>query len=188
MNIFPSSPVWADFDRTPIWAEEVNYYDSGERQGSTAWQRPLYRYAIKASNITEVKQSSLHNFWNQQKGQVTPFLFKDPYDYKANGITQPAAASGSGFYLRQVNSYKVIPDSGNFLIRDSRSGNLVSGSHYVASLDNGWIQVLVAQSSTWVASFEFFRKVAFSDQYSEQSKIWNIFDTTIVIQELIPNA
>jgi len=188
MNIFPTSPVYADLERKPSWNEEVNFYDSGKRQGSTAWQRPLYRYAINATNMPETKQQSLHAFWHQQKGKTTPFLFKDPYDYVGKAVQQPASANGSGWYLVQANSWKVIPDSAYLFLTDGRSGGLVNNSHYVASLDNGWIQLLVAPGGTVTGSFEYFRKVAFDDQYAEQSKIWNNFSATLIIQELIPNA
>lgn len=190
MMIFPSSPVWADIEREALWKEEVFHYDSGQRQGSTAWARPLYKYEIKAKNYTEHKQASLDAFWNNLKGRVTPFLFKDPYAYATSvSITQPtttAMANGSGFYLVQQNSWRVIPDSAFLAFSDPRSGVLTSGSHYVASLDNGWITTKVAVSSLWTASFQYFRKVAFETAMPERSEIWNNFSTAFTIQEMVP--
>ena len=191
MNIFPNSPVWANIQRVPMWAEEVIWYDSGHRQGSTPWSRPLYKYNIDARNLNEISQASLHSFVNLQKNMVTPFLFKDPYDYATSAsITQPtttAMGNGSGFYLVQQNSWRVIPDSAFLAFADGNSGALVAGSHYVASLDNGWIQAKVAVSSVWTASFQYFRKVAFEAEYAERSDIWNNFNTTLSIRELLPS-
>lgn len=190
MEIFPTSPVWADIQRTVNWAEEVYRYDSGVRQGSTPWERPLYKYDIVGRNFNEVKQESLHVFVNSHKGMVTPFLFKDPYDYHANGVTLASSSNmgaGSGFYLTNEYGWRVIPDSGNFLIADGTSGNLTVDSHYVASLDNGWIEVQVSVASVWTSSFEFFRKVAFAQQYRERSPIWNSFSTTLVLEEIPPS-
>ena len=191
LPIFPSSPVWANLTREPIWSEEVYHYDSGLRQGASPWSQPLMRYTVNAQNFNELKQSSLFTFMNTLKMRSSAFLFKDPYDYKANGVVQPTStnmSSGDGFYLMEANSYRILPDSANFLLRDPRSGNLVSTSHYVMSLDNGWVQALVAVSSVWVCSMEFFRKCAFETQYVELSRVWNNFNFGgLVIQEILPN-
>jgi len=191
MEIFPTSPVWADITREVNWAEEVYRYDSGARQGATPWERPLYTYNVRARNFNELKQNSLHVFVNSHKGMVTPFLFKDPYDYTAQAVTlgaTTAMGAGSGFYLTNEYGWAVIPDSAFLTIVDGRSGTLNSGSHYVASLDNGWVEVQVAVSSVWTSSFEFFRKAAFARKYTEQSNVWNNFSATLVIEELIPNV
>lgn len=190
LNIFPTSPMWANMTRLVDWAEEVNHFDSGVRQASTPWSRPLNKYSINAKNFNEIKQSSLYSFVNTQMGMVTPFLFKDPYDYKANNATQPTStnmASGSGFYFVDERGYQYIPDSASLYVSDPASGQLLPGSHFVMSQDNGWCTVLVSVSSIWVSSFEFFRKGAFETKYAEASPVWNSFSTSLVIQELLPN-
>jgi len=190
MIIFPSSPIWADIVREAMWKEETYHYDSGQFQGSTAWARPLYKYEINAKNYEIANQSSLEAFWNTLKGKTTPFLFKDPYAYAtSSAITQPSTTTmgnGSGFYLVQQNSWRTIPDSAYLSIACGRSGVLASGSHYVASLDNGWIQTKVAPSSIWTASFQYFRKVVFDSAFSDQSNIWNNFNAGFTIREIIP--
>lgn len=191
MNIFPSSPVWANIERRPLWNEEVIWYDSGDSQGASPWARPLYEYAISARNFNEFKQGPLHSFWNTLKGKTTPFLFKDPYDYVTSAaVTQPtttAMGNGSGFYIVQANSWRVLPDSAFLAIADARSGALVSSTHYVVSLFNGWVTTKVAVSSVWVASFQYFRKVRFNEQYGEVSKVWNIFDANLILREMPPS-
>lgn len=190
LPIFPSSPVWANLQRQPVWNESVQMYDSGKRQGSTPWHRPLYKYNINISNMPETKQSSLHAFWNDLKGRTMPFLFKDPYDYVANGVAIDTTSMGvgSGFYFLNANSWAIIPDSGNILVTAGDSGALSNGIDYVLSLDNGWCQIVHAPTSSWVGSFEYFRKVAFDAQYGENSAIWNNFSGSLVIQEMLPNG
>jgi hypothetical protein len=94
--------------------------------------------------------------------------------------------NGSGFYLFQQNSWRVIPDSAFLSISDTRSGVLNAGSHYVASLDNGWIQTKVAVSSIWTASFQYFRKCVFDAEFAPGSDIWNNFNAGLTIREIIP--
>lgn len=191
MMIFPSSPVWADITRQPMWQEEVYRYDTGAFQGSTTWARPLYKYDINAANYEIAKQTSLEAFFNALKGKTTPFLFKDPYAYAtSSAITQPATtnmANGSGFYLVQQNSWRVIPDSAFLAISCGRSGTLTAGSHYVASLDNGFITTKVVPSSVWTASFQYFRKCVFESDFAPGSNIWNNFNVSMTIQEIIPS-
>ena len=161
MNIFPSSPVWANITRVMNWGEEIFPYDSGLRQGSTALVRPLWQYNVQGKNYNEIKQSSLEAFLHSQKGMVTPFLFKDPYDFIADNITQPTSTNmnnGSGFHAIEKNGYRIIPDSGNLLITDGTSGALTNGVEFAVSLDNGFITTLVVVTSTWTSSFEFFQK------------------------------
>ena len=189
MMIFPSSPVWADMSREAMWNEEAFNYDSGKFQGSTSWVRPLYKYSINAKNYPDTAQTSLEAFWNSLKGRTTPFLFKDPYEYAtSSSIVQPTSTNmgnGSGFYLVQQNSWRVIPDSAFLSISDGNSGVLNSGSHYVASLDNGWITVKVAVSSVWSSSFQYFRKVVFDSAYNPASPIWGVFNADFVIREIL---
>ena len=191
LPIFPSSPIWANLSRTPGWAEHVNRYDSGVRQSGTAWVRALYDYSISATNFNEITQSSLHTFVNSLKGRVSPFLFKDPYDYVASvSVTQPTSTNmgaGSGFYFVDVRSWRFIPDSAFLAVNDAASGSLVNGVDFVMSQDNGWCSLLIPVSSVWTASFQYFRKGAFESTYVERSPIWNIFNATLIIQELLPS-
>jgi len=190
MDIFPNSPIWANIQRTMDWAEEQYFYDSGAYQGSTPRQRPLWEYRITAQNFNEIKQTSMEAFDHTIK-TITPFLIKDPYDYTANGVTQASSInmnSGDGFYLQEVHSYRVLPDSANFYISDPASGELIATSHYVMSLDNGFVTMLVAVSSLIVSSFEFFRKVARTNKPSQSSTIWNNFSTSIIVREIPPGS
>jgi len=191
LAIFPSSPLWADLTRSPLWAEEVQNYDSGLRQAATAWVRPLYVYGVNVANMNETKQAALNSFWNQQQGKTTPFLIKDPYDYTATNVTQPTSTDmgvGSGFFFMDANSYRVIPDSSGLRVDASDSSNLTNGIDFVLSQDNGWCSLLKAVGSVWTSSFEFFRKAGFDSQYTELSPVWNIFSTSLVIRELLPST
>ena len=190
LPIFPSSPVWADTTRAFNWSEEVFRYDSGVRQGSTPWSRPLYKYSINAKNYNEIKQSSLQSFYNGLFGRTSPFLIKDPYEFEAEAITQPTSTnmnSGDGFFFINENGWRTIPDSADLYMEDPRSGQLLPSSHFVMSQDNGFCALLVAVSSIWTSSFTYFRKAAFESPMQENSPSWNQFNTTLVIEELIPD-
>lgn len=191
MEIFPTSPIWANVDRglEQAWGEDVARYDTGLRQSIVVRQQPLNTYAIPIKNMGIDKQAPLYSFWKDHKAGGTPFLFKDPYDYTVESWTLATSTNmeaGSGFYATQENAYFVIPDSAFLAISDPASGDLVAGSHYVASQDNGFITCQVTVSSVWVSSFQYFRKCAIQS-YRETSMLWQQFSGNIVIEELLPH-
>jgi len=194
LPIFVTSPLPLPMDRVPSWNESVYRYDSGARQATTGWDRPLYtRMAFTVRNMGRAKQSSLHNFYNERKGKTEPFVVKDPYDYLVQGITQvpsgPTIAANSGFYFVEAHSWNFLPDSANLVFVSALSGTLISGSHYVVSLDNGFVQLVIgkAAADNISASGHYFRKVAFAD-FQEQSFLWDQFNGSFVLEELLPRT
>jgi hypothetical protein len=169
--------------RTIMWGDTTQVYDSGAHQGSTPYVKPFIKYSFGLQNIPRTKQSSLHAFYaNVTRGNVRPFLFQDPYDYLVNGIT--VAASGvSSFFVRTAEGYPVIPVSGSLLIRDTRSGNLTQGTHYSFNGVTGVFSVHVSISSLWVASCSYFRKCVF-ESYNESSKLWEMFEGNVAFREI----
>jgi len=187
MQILVTSPLPLPVTRNPMWNESINRYDSGRRQGATSWGQPLYQYEFTVTNMPRTKQSSLEAFFNLMKGRVTPFLMKDPYLCNLNAVVQVASGSTvTSFALKDVNSYRVLPDSSNFGLWSVLSGGLLAGVDYVASLDNGYITLTAkATADTITASGTFFKKVAFKDK-SEQSFLWNEFSGSFHIEEIMP--
>lgn len=183
---FPTSPVPADMTREALWGAAVQQYDSGVEQASTAFVKPLMKYSITLSNLPRSKQSSLHAFWNACKGQVTPFLFKDPYDFRANGtICVRTGTAARSFFIRTAEGYPVIAASGTIRITSTLSGTLTQGTHYSFDQDTGVFSTHITPSSSdfWVASCEYFRKCKF-DSYQENSKLWNSFGGSISFHEI----
>lgn len=185
LPIFPTSPVYADMTRNPFWNAGVQKFDSGARQGSTPYTKPLYQYSINITNMQRTKQQSLHAFWNARKGSVSPFLFEDPYDNYINGV--PCVRSGTGarsFFVVTSDGYGYIPVSGSLLITSALSGALVQGTHYQFNPDTGVFSTFaVATGDTWTASCRYFRKVAF-DAYQEHSNIWQNFNGSVSFSEI----
>lgn len=187
LNVFPTSPVPAPLGRSPHWNESIFNYDSGGRQGITAYQKPLMGYTINISNMPRTKQRSLFHFYNQQRGMVTPFLFQDPYDDPVAGtIVVRTGTHPSSFRIFDANSFYVIPRSGGTLITSALSGALTPGSHYVIDHSTGIVvaSLLPASADFWTASCDFFRKVAFNQQYDEVSNIFDNFNGNLTLQEL----
>jgi len=188
-SIFPTSPIWADITRVVDWNESTARYDSGAFQGSTNWSRPLHTYNINGSNFERPTQNSLYAFINSLQGMTTPFRIKDPYDYIANAVIQPTSTNmgvGSGFRIINDKGWHVLPDNTNHIFVDPGSGTLVESTHYVFSLDNGFIELLAPVSSVWISSMQYFRKVHFASTYREVSTIWENFSAGFIIEEIVP--
>src|SRR5262245_60184227 len=112
LRIWPISPPPADMQRQPIWNENAVHYDCDAFQGSTSWVKPLYKYVFSHKNLPRSQQSSLHNFVNLQRGQVTPFLFQDPYDNRAGNVTVLGSGNvATSFYIFDANSFQIVPKS-----------------------------------------------------------------------------
>lgn len=191
LNILVTSPLPLPMDRNFRWGESIIWYDSGASQGSTPYVRHLIDYAFGISNMERSKQSSLYAFWNQQKGAVTPFLMKDPYDQTLTLVVAAGSGtslnSGSNLRAKDARSWNVIPDSSGFSVISTLSGTLTASTHYVLSADNGNIywKITKASTDTFRIDGSFFRKVRFKE-YRENSFLWNEFSGSVVIEEMIP--
>lgn len=178
LPIWPTSPVPAGINRTPFWGDSVQEYDSGLSQGSTAFSKPLMRYSLSFNNMARIRQNSLSALYNACRGGVLPFLFKDPYDFRANAtICVRTGTAVRSFFVVTAEGYPVIPQSGTLRITSTLSGVLTQGTHYSFNQDTGVFSTHIAPSSAdfWVASCEYFRKCRFQS-YSDASPISDIFN------------
>lgn len=190
MNIFPTSPLPANMTREPFWNESTTKYDSGARQGISPYLRPLTKYTIPFRNINEVKQAALFSFYNLQKGMTTPFLMKDPIDFRVNSVfvtsgdvTEPASLGMfdlSSFFIR-VDTTTIGSMTSN------KSGFVTLGSEYDYDQDTGNLTVKsIDTDDFWRAdSLQYFRKCAFERAYRETGIIWNQFSLNLVIEEIV---
>ena len=187
LSILVMSPLPADLTRDPQWGESAVRYDNGARQASTPYVKPLYRYTVNFSNIPRSKQSSLEAFYNARRGKVDPFLMQDPYDFSGQGaVIVRTGTNPSSFWAVTAQGYPVIARSGFLRIVSALSGTLTQGSHYILDQSTGIIVASMRPTSSdhWTAtSLEFYKKVAFSS-YSEQSRSWNVFGGSFVIEEI----
>lgn len=185
LPIFPTSPVPASMSRRPNWNQSRVTYDSGHRQSSTPWSKPLYNYAFDLQNIPRSKQSSLETFVNSLKMSAA-FLFMDPYDNRANGVVVVnTGTSPSSFMLVNANGWPYIPVSGDLLITSNVDGARTRGTHYSYDDETGVFSVhsTISSGDFWVASGGLFRK-CMMDEYSLSSKLWENFNGTISFTEV----
>jgi hypothetical protein len=177
----------ADLLREPMWGENINIFDSGQRQNSSPYAKPLYRYTLNLTNLPQSKQQSLHAFWNKVKGQTQPWLIQDPYDLPVNGvICVRTGTAPTSFFVVTADGWKVIPVSGTCLITSAKSGPLTAGSHYLIDFSTGFITPLLLPSSAdvWTASTQYYKKCVFSAQFGEQSVIWQQFSGQMQFTEI----
>jgi hypothetical protein len=187
MNILVTSPLPLPMNRAPEWGVNVLNYDSGLRQTQTSWADALYKYEFSITNMPRSKQSSLEAFYNQQKGEATPFLMKDPYAKDlvvsvASGVT---IAANSGFYLTNNAGRRVIGDPNAMRITSALSGVLTYSTHYANSLENGFIVMAIGKGAadTITVSADYFRKVTFNN-LSQQSFLWDSFNGSFSVSEM----
>jgi hypothetical protein len=186
LNIFPTSPVPADFSRSQFWNESAQTFDSGAFQGSTPYIKPLYKYVINLTNIPRSKQSSLHYFVNNQKNGTIPFLFEDPYDCFINGVVcVNTGTQARSFFVVTPQGYPYIPVSGSLRMTSALSGVLTQGTHFQFDMATGIFSTWVAPATNdfWTASCQYFRKCVI-DAYQESSKNWNQFGGSISFHEI----
>jgi hypothetical protein len=190
MEIFPVSPLPANMTRTFKFNVSVQRFDSGARQAVTAWSKPLYEWRIPWRNMNETKQNTLASFAKDMFGPLTPFLMKDPYDYRVNSVVAVSTSQTQGGTLQiyDVKSFFIRVDTTTVSTMTSNLSGYVSlGTEYDYDQDTGALTVnTIAATDFWtVASAQYFRKVAFKEDYSDQSPIWNIFNSNITIEEIV---
>jgi hypothetical protein len=193
-RIFPTSPLPADFTRTPQWNESGTEYDSGLGQYSTALSKPLYDFGFVLRNAPDSKQSSLEFFINDGKGRLAPFWIKDPYHHINNAsgavVINTGQVSVNSFLFRNVESYHYWPDSATFsgAYSSMTSGTLIFGTDYHLDQETGTVTFsLQADSDDWftyVGTQEYFKKAVFNGPWRFASpRVFNQFNISGRIRE-----
>lgn len=190
MEIFPVSPLPANIQRVFKFNASVARYDSGARQGFSAWKKPLYEWQIPWNNMNETKQNTLASFAKDMFGPVTAFLMKDPYDYRVNSVLAVSTnqTQGSTLHIFDTKSFMIRVDTTTIgSLTSNLSGFVTLGGQYSYDQDTGVLTVnTIAATDFWTAqSLQYFRKVAFKEDYSDVSVIWNIFGSRMVIEEIV---
>jgi hypothetical protein len=188
--IFPVSPLPANTDRTKFWKTDDVTYDSGAYQAMTTFTRPLFRWSIPWQNVTEIKQGALATFVDSVKGKTYPFLMKDPYEYQVNSVlaVRSGVTNGATLQLYDTRSFFVIADTTTISsLYSLQSGYVSLGAHFDYNQDTGILTVNTkAPEDVWAArSMEYFRKCVFAEDYRDTSVIWNIFNLTLAINEIV---
>ena len=190
LNIFPTSPLPAGLTRAPFWNESVAKYDSGARQATTPYVRPLMKYQIPFRNINEIKQSGLFSFYNLSRGMTDTFLMKDPIDFEVNSVlvvttnqTDPVSTN-----IYDLSSYFIRVDTTTLgSLTSNKSGFVTLGSEFDYDQDIGLLTInSIDIDDFWTAqSLQYFRKCAFEQQYRETGIIHNQFSVNLTIEEVV---
>lgn len=191
LQIFPVSPLPAEMRRIFRSNANVARYDSGARQSFSAWKKPLYRWEIPFRNMNEIKQNTLSEFSKDVFGPRDPFLMKDPYDYSVGSVllANTGTTNGSTLQTFDVRSFSIRIDTTDIsTITSALSGFVTLGTEFDYDQDSGILTVnTIAATDHWSATntIEYFRKVAFAEDYSDVSQIWNIFSANVIIEEIV---
>jgi hypothetical protein len=189
MFTFPFSPLPAGTERFKNWGESDIAYDSGDRQGLSPWIKPLYDYVMPLNNYNEIKQSSLWAFVDLVKQTTSPFLMKDPYDYRVNSVmgVRSGIISAATLFMFDTNSYMVRADTTSIgSLFSTLSGYVRNGFEFNYDQDSG---LLTVNSKTitdvWgVRSMTYYKKVKFTTPFKETSKMWNVFAGNVTMSEM----
>lgn len=189
MFIMPMSPLPAETTKQRNWGEQTTHYDSGAFQGMTPFQKPLYAWDIPFKNINELKQGPLATFVDSLKGMTTPFLMKDPYDFRVNSVLAVRSGISTGtFYIYDTASFFVRPDT-TFIgsMFSSLSGFVLLGTNYAINQDTGVMSVITkSNTDVWgVRSLQYYRKCVFDSSYTERNVMWNQFQITLRVKEVL---
>ncbi len=187
--IFPVSPLPAGQERTRFWKTDADQYDSGAAQAMTTFTRPLFRWAIPFTNMTEVKQGLLSTLVDSVKGTF-PFLLKDPYEFAVSSVlaVDSGVVNAATLQIYDTRSFFVRADTTTVgSLFSSLSGYVRLGQEYSYEQDTGIFTVNTkAINDVWgVRSMEYFRKCMFDGDYSDTAVIWNIFNATMKIKEIL---
>jgi hypothetical protein len=190
LPIFPISPLPGNLDREQFWQVDVNRYDSGARQGRATYLRPLFRYRVSMPVFNEVRQEILSNFVDSVQGPANPFLMKDPYVFRvqSNIAVRSGLTNAATVWLYDTKSFFIRADTLTIgSLFSSLSGYVRLGVEFNYEQDTGLLTVNTkATTDVWgVRSAEYYRKCAFEDQYSDRSRLWNIFGTNLTIWEIV---
>ena len=186
---FPISPLPAA-ERVFNFNENIMRYDSGARQATSAWRRPLYRWTFNFQNINEVTQGTLTTFVRSTFGRRSPFLMKDPYDYLGypNIIVNTNATNATTLQVFDVNSFKMRVDTNDIsTITSNLSGFVSLGSEFSYNVDDGVFTINTIDAADYwtIGTVSYWRKVAFANVYTEQSRLWNSFNTQVIMEEIV---
>jgi hypothetical protein len=190
MLIFPALPLPAQTDRTRAWGGGGTQYDSGAYQAMTPYSRPMMKYSVPYTNFNEIKQALIQTFVDSVQGPNRPFLIKDPYEFAVSSVL--AVRSGvigvTTCQLYDTRSFFVRADTTTVgSLFSTLSGYVRNGHEYNYDQDTGVLTVnSKASTDVWgVRSMEYFRKVAFVGDYRDTAALWNIWNATLNMNEII---
>lgn len=167
--IFPEdlSSEWGSKKRLR-WETTVKKSASGLRKSMTNWSYPEIEIEATFVGLTDEQAVQAQGFICSLYGRLSPFLWRDFEDYK---VMDAAIAASDG----TTTNYQLVRLLGAFKmpVRDIKANTLtvkVAGEVVaVTLLDDGIIRFASAPAngSVITASFEYYWRVAFSDDETD---------------------
>ena len=142
-------------------------------------------------NINEVKQEVISDFVDSVRGTVDAFLMKDAYDYIVGSVqfVNSNQTNGTSLQTFDTRSYHIRVDTTYIgSLTSAVSGFVTVGSEYDYDQDTGVLFVRSMDAlDIWSnpSTLEFYRKAHFKSEYSDTSPIWNQFQISLQIEELV---
>ena len=161
MNVFPSIPgyVWPP-TLAPDWAGIVQKTVTGRVVAATYQQYPRYKFAVKFDVLHQADFETLVGFFNQQQGNVVPFLFDaGPGN---DSVTAQALGSGDGttktFQLLRSMGGNAEPIAAAFGTLTAYVNGTAASATF-NSPSNGYVTFASAPASgaaiTWTGNYYF---------------------------------
>ncbi len=161
MNVYPSISgyVWPP-TIAPLWNSQLQKTVSGRTVAATYQQYPLYKFAVKYAYLSQSSFQTLLAFFNQQQGNVIPFLFD------AGPGQDTVTAQGIGTGNGTTKTFQLFRSYGGFAEPVAASfgtctaySNGTSEPATFNSPNNGYVTYTTAPVSgavlTWTGSYYF---------------------------------
>ncbi len=161
MNVFPTVTgyVWPP-TLAPVWNSQLQKTQTGRVVAATYQQYPLYKFTLQFAVLATSDYQNLLAFFNQQQGNVIPFLF----DAGPGQDTVSAQAIGTG--NGSTTQFQLLRSYGGFAEPVAASSGsptaYVNGTAATATFNspsNGYVTFATAPASgsalTWTGSYYF---------------------------------
>lgn len=178
MNVFPAITgyVWAP-TIAPVWNAQVQKTVTGRVVAATYQQYPLYKLGVQYAYLAQADYQTLLAFFNQQQGNVIPFLFDaGPGN---DSVTAQAIGTGDG----ATTTFQLLRSYGGFAepvaAAFGTTTAYVNGAAVTATFNspsNGYVTYATAPASgtalTWTGNYyfqcRFSKGTAEFDQFMSQ--------------------
>lgn len=175
MDVF----YWEPFDLEHTFSDNVlvSAFESGVEQRRRKWSRQQRVYRISWPAMERSCLEPLIAFFQDKKGRLEPFYFKDPYDKRIENEALIWASQDVWKFTRKyiVPYSEVITRNGELLVR---------GTHYNVDYDSGYVYFILAteKTDTITGDYDYYRLVRFeSDDLTRRmiiSEVWSV-ETTL---------
>lgn len=175
LPIFPQFPSMAwNSEKTQSWEVTVKKSGSGKRKTMTSQAYPNWNIKCSYTALGQQEVEQAAGFFARVKGELLPFLWKDPEDYRENNVR---IGTGNG-ENREFQLLRNYADEYVEPIYDVVPGTLavfVDGVAVGFSLDADGLVIITAPpaiGAVITATFEYYWRVAFDTDSITWVNFW----------------